>query len=43
MIIGVIAYFVIGVIVMKKVKGAEGKEMIPNYDFWSNLPGLIKV
>jgi hypothetical protein len=24
------------------VRGAEGKELIPNYEFWKDLPLLIK-
>ncbi|KAH3856334.1 hypothetical protein DPMN_098920 [Dreissena polymorpha] len=28
---------------MKFVRRAEGKELLPNYGFWSNLPGYIKV
>ena len=28
---------------MKKVKGAEGKEVIPNVEVWMAIPGLIKV
>ena len=39
----VITYFIVGVIVMKFYKGATGKELVPNYEFWSDLPFLIKV
>ena len=28
---------------MKFLRGAEGKELIPNYNFWVDLPFLIKV
>jgi hypothetical protein len=28
---------------MKYKRGATGKEVIPNVEFWSSLPGLIKV
>ena len=41
--IGVALYLIIGVIIMKCVKGATGVEMIPNYKFWSDLPLLIRV
>jgi hypothetical protein len=35
-------YFVGGILFLKFARGAEGIEMIPNYGFWSMLPGLIK-
>ncbi|XP_076460651.1 uncharacterized protein LOC143293563 [Babylonia areolata] len=35
-------YIIAGVAVQKGVRKAAGKEMIPNYTFWSALPGLIK-
>lgn len=35
-------YFVGGALVLKLLRGAEGREMIPNYDFWVSLPGLVK-
>ena len=28
---------------MKTVKGAEGKEIVPNVDLWMNFPGYVKV
>jgi hypothetical protein len=28
---------------MKYNRGATGREVIPNIEFWSSLPGLIKV
>ena len=40
---GLATYFIAGILVMKFVKGATGKELIPNYAFWSDLPHLIKV
>ncbi len=39
----VIAYFIIGSIVMFQVKGARGIEVVPNYSFWKDLPFLVKV
>lgn len=39
----VIVYVVCGVLFMKYKKGASGRELIPNYTFWSTLPVLIKV
>ncbi|XP_011403529.1 PREDICTED: uncharacterized protein LOC105312515 [Amphimedon queenslandica] len=35
-------YFIAGALVMKYHKGATGKELIPNYLFWSELPFLVK-
>ncbi|KRT82447.1 hypothetical protein AMK59_3546 [Oryctes borbonicus] len=40
--IGCVFYFVGGAIVLHCIRGARGKEMIPNIDFWQNLPSLIK-
>ena len=42
-ILAFIAYFVIGAVIMAKVKGAQGMEIIPNIAFWKDLPLLIKV
>jgi hypothetical protein len=36
-------YFVGGAVALRLIRGAEGREMIPNYDFWVDLPNLIKV
>lgn len=36
-------YFVGGAIALKLLRGAEGREMIPNYDFWVDLPNLVSV
>ncbi|XP_019851241.1 PREDICTED: uncharacterized protein LOC105312512 isoform X3 [Amphimedon queenslandica] len=41
-LVGLATYFIAGILVMKFVKGATGKELIPNYAFWSDLPYLIK-
>ncbi|XP_072179554.1 cation-dependent mannose-6-phosphate receptor-like [Diadema setosum] len=38
----VVVYFVGGILFMKYVRGAQGKEVIPNYDFWSDFPALVK-
>ena len=38
-----IAYFVVGAIIMYTLKGARGIEVIPNIGFWKDLPFLIKV
>eukprot|EP00118_Oscarella_pearsei_P004255 m.17913 g.17913 ORF g.17913 m.17913 type:complete len:248 (+) comp27565_c0_seq3:34-777(+) len=35
-------YIVVGILVMKFGRGAEGKEVIPNISFWFGLPGLVK-
>lgn len=41
--IGGFIYFIGGMLVRKYFRGAEGKEMIPHYEFWSDLPLLIRV
>jgi hypothetical protein len=33
----------VGMAYMYKVKGATGVEMVPNIDFWRDLPALLKV
>jgi len=38
----VVVYFVVGVVVQKFVRHQEGLEIIPNYQFWVSLPGLVK-
>lgn len=35
-------YFVGGAVALKLLRGAEGREMIPNYDFWVDLPNLVR-
>ena len=40
--VGGLSYFGAGFIVMWKVKKQEGKDRIPNKDFWFALPGLVK-
>ncbi|KAF5276715.1 hypothetical protein FQR65_LT16228 [Abscondita terminalis] len=35
-------YLIGGVVVLHFLRGARGKEMIPNVDFWTGLPGLVK-
>ncbi|XP_048247816.1 uncharacterized protein LOC125377817 [Haliotis rufescens] len=37
-----VVYAVGGVSIQKFVRKAEGKEIIPNLNFWSSIPGLIK-
>lgn len=36
-------YFFGGMLVLRFIRGATGKEMIPNYEFWANFPNLVKV
>ena len=38
-----VIYLVSGILFMKYKRGATGKEVMPNIEFWSSLPGLIKV
>lgn len=37
------AYLLGGMAIMKFIKGAQGVEIIPNYEFWASLPSLVKV
>lgn len=39
----VLTYFIVGSIVNYKYKGARGSEVIPNVEFWKDVPFLIKV
>ncbi|KAJ8025222.1 Cation-dependent mannose-6-phosphate receptor [Holothuria leucospilota] len=38
-----VVYLLVGAIFMKFARGASGKEVIPNYSFWSDFPALVKV
>ncbi|XP_064648499.1 uncharacterized protein LOC135500779 [Lineus longissimus] len=38
----VIGYLIGGVVFMKVARGASGKEVVPNVEFWTDLPVLIK-
>jgi hypothetical protein len=38
-----LVYFGGGIVVRKFIRGAEGPEIIPHYDFWNDLPNLIRV
>jgi len=42
-LVGFTLYFVIGIIYKSQRMGATGKEMIPNIDFWKDLPSLVVV
>lgn len=35
-------YFIGGALILKFLRGATGWEMIPNHEFWRNLPSLFK-
>ncbi|XP_021922901.1 uncharacterized protein LOC110831330 isoform X2 [Zootermopsis nevadensis] len=37
-----ILYFVGGAVALRLLRGAEGRELIPNYDFWVDLPNLVR-
>ena len=39
----VVIYLVAGIVFKKVRMQAHGVEMIPNIDFWSSLPGLVRV
>ena len=37
-------YLICGILIKKFKMGAEGlTEMVPNYEFWADIPSLIKV
>jgi len=38
----VVLYLAVGSLVMWKVKGHSGVEVIPNYEFWKDVPVLVK-
>jgi len=40
--VGGFCYVTLGVLYNYKMKGIMGKEAIPNYEFWLELPGLVK-
>ena len=39
----VVGYIVVGMLVMRFYRGAQGLEMIPNFSFWKDFPFLLKV
>ncbi|XP_055641190.1 cation-dependent mannose-6-phosphate receptor-like [Toxorhynchites rutilus septentrionalis] len=40
--VGIFTYFTIGSIVRFMYLGARGIEVVPNLDFWKDLPGLVR-
>lgn len=40
--VSLLMYFSLGFVYMWKVKHAEGSDRIPNKEFWTGLPGLVK-
>ena len=36
-------YILVGILVNKYGRNIEGREVLPNYSFWTDLPNLIKV
>lgn len=38
---GLFLYFVVGMIVLKFAMHKEGREIVPQVDFWTSLPGLV--
>ena len=36
-------YLLVGIIIMKFVRKANGKEVIPHVNFWLSIPGNAKV
>jgi hypothetical protein len=41
-LVGFSVYFIGGALYLHFVKGQRGSELIPNYEFWRDLPGLVK-
>ena len=39
----VLIYIVGGILFLHFARGANGKEMIPNFEFWKDFPFLVKV
>ncbi|EFA75184.1 hypothetical protein PPL_11258 [Heterostelium album PN500] len=42
LVVSISVYILVGLAVNFKVRGLRGKEMFPNYTFWSDFPGLMK-
>ncbi|ENN70493.1 hypothetical protein HUJ04_007936 [Dendroctonus ponderosae] len=40
--VAALTYFVGGGLIMYFARGARGVEVIPNFDFWASIPGLVK-
>lgn len=38
---GLFLYFVLGIIILKFALHKEGREVVPQVEFWSALPGLV--
>lgn len=38
-----LTYFVLGALLLRCLRGAHGLEMIPNLEFWRDLPFLVRV
>ncbi|KAL0105629.1 hypothetical protein PUN28_015846 [Cardiocondyla obscurior] len=38
----VVLYFISGVVALKTLRGATGRQMVPNHDFWCKLPSLVR-
>ncbi|GAV02746.1 hypothetical protein RvY_13273 [Ramazzottius varieornatus] len=39
---GLLVYFLGGMLIRRFIGGVRGNEVIPHYDFWTDLPLLIK-
>ena len=40
-LVGLFLYFTIGILILKFGMHKEGREIVPQVDFWSSLPGLV--
>lgn len=38
---GLTVYFVAGIIILRFVQHKEGREIVPQHEFWFGLPGLV--
>lgn len=43
LLVFILVYFGGGMLTLRILRGAEGREMIPNVDFWTDLPYLVRV
>ncbi len=38
---GLFLYFVLGIVILKFALHKEGRDVVPNVEFWAALPGLV--
>ena len=42
-VLGFLTYFVVGAVILKFHYGFQGRNAIPNLEFWAELPYYVKV